>query len=65
MASRTMELNPALLKQIHDLIEGATISVDLSTGDTDCGSRLFAHVDSVFLENGKLVIVAIDPEYNH
>lgn len=58
------ELSHAQLQELHQLIEGATVSVDVSTGDTDNGSRLFARIDTVFQDNGELVIVAVEPEYN-
>lgn len=56
---------PEQLQELHSLIDGAIVSVDISTGDDDAGNRLFAQVESVFIANQQIVIAAVDPAPNY
>jgi ribosomal protein L37AE/L43A len=53
-----------LVEQVAALIEGKTVSVDVSTGDHDAGNRLFCTVAEVMEDGDGFVILAVDPEPN-
>lgn len=58
---------PADLHAIADLVEGMTVSVDVSTGEHDSGNRLFGTVTECMMDSdGKhgLILLVQDPEPN-
>lgn len=54
-----------LVDHVQQLIEGKTVSVDVSTGEHDAGNRLFAKVVEVMHDGAdEFVILTVDPEPN-
>lgn len=43
---------------IDDLVNGATVSVDVSTGDHDAGARVFGRICGVQEDDGSLMLLA-------
>ncbi|WP_455233475.1 hypothetical protein [Geopseudomonas aromaticivorans] len=60
------DADDAAIDLVARLIEGKTVSVDVSTGDADIGNRLFATVAGVQTDPSEgFVILAVDPEPNY
>lgn len=64
LAAPVVERQESDLEMAARLVEGKTVSVDVSTCDTDAGNRLFCKIVEVMEDGDSFTLLAVDPEPN-
>mgnify|MGYP001028899719 CR=1 FL=1 len=64
IAAPVVERQESDLEIAARLVEGKTVSVDVSTGDHDAGNRLFCKIVEVMEDGDSFTLLAVDPEPN-
>lgn len=68
MEARVQELESgrgdSTIDRVAALVDGKTVSVDVSTGDHDAGNRLFCQIVEVMKDGDSYVLLAVDPVAN-
>lgn len=68
LQARVAELESArgepTIEHVASIVEGKTVSVDVSTGDDDAGNRLFCQIVEVMEDGDSYVLLAVDPVAN-
>lgn len=64
LAAPVVERQESDLEIAARLVEGKTVSVDVSTGDDDAGNRLFCTIVEVMEDGDSFTLLAVDPEPN-
>lgn len=64
VAAPAVERRESDLEMAARLVEGKTVSVDVSTCDADAGNRLFCKIVEVMEDGDSFTLLAVDPEPN-